>query len=362
MAESAAAVGRLTVVVAQTPGAKSTASLLSTIDEAVDSRCACGCGRELDPNGPSAWYATPGCQWQYAQRHATNPREVYDRADAMDWNIGWVPGIRVRDGIGGPVVTPRRETPTVEPAVQTVREQISNRYLFGGLKPVVRLPIPEPSGTWNLAAHTWFSIDEEWHPVGTCPLPWLRQCPQCGPVEVREVYRPTLPPTDAMDTTYPRDQVCAQCGRTFPLPLVANWREDVRLDAVALRLVAPDTTRYMTKVSNHLIDAAAAVGQTMVAQFAWRDVERALVHALTYREPCAVQLCGEKGRAYFESSRRLPLRVDVSPGRGGWATRCVPLPLGKFWLCPEHESDLLRMDDPLIGLPLLGYERLTAVP
>jgi hypothetical protein len=40
--------------------------ILVTIDAAIAELCACGCRRPLDPNGPSAWWATEGCQarWQ----------------------------------------------------------------------------------------------------------------------------------------------------------------------------------------------------------------------------------------------------------------------------------------------------------
>lgn len=47
--------------------------ILNAIDAAVESRCACSCGRALDPNGASMWFATPECQWRYQQQHANNP-------------------------------------------------------------------------------------------------------------------------------------------------------------------------------------------------------------------------------------------------------------------------------------------------
>ena len=38
-------------------------------------------GAKLDPDGPSMWFATPRCQWDFRQQHADNPGEVYSRPD-----------------------------------------------------------------------------------------------------------------------------------------------------------------------------------------------------------------------------------------------------------------------------------------
>jgi hypothetical protein len=45
--------------------------ILDRIDTAIEGRCACGCGTQLDPNGPSAWFATESCQ-----RRWNRPRVV----------------------------------------------------------------------------------------------------------------------------------------------------------------------------------------------------------------------------------------------------------------------------------------------
>ncbi len=47
--------------------------VLATIDDAVEGRCACGCGQPLDPDGPSGWFATEGCQWLWQRGHADEP-------------------------------------------------------------------------------------------------------------------------------------------------------------------------------------------------------------------------------------------------------------------------------------------------
>lgn len=65
-----------------TPATRATPDALAAIDATVDGLCACGCGRRLDPAGPSGWFADAGCQWRYLQRHATDPTDVYRRSDA----------------------------------------------------------------------------------------------------------------------------------------------------------------------------------------------------------------------------------------------------------------------------------------
>jgi hypothetical protein len=62
--------------------------ILERIDAAVAELCACGCGRTLDPDGPSAYYATPECQRRWAGAHATDPDDVYTRPDAADVYAG----------------------------------------------------------------------------------------------------------------------------------------------------------------------------------------------------------------------------------------------------------------------------------
>src|SRR5690606_18712885 len=45
--------------------------VLDRIDATLNGRCACGCGRKLDPAGPSAWFAGERCQrrWERDQAH-----------------------------------------------------------------------------------------------------------------------------------------------------------------------------------------------------------------------------------------------------------------------------------------------------
>lgn len=79
--------------------------IIDQIDAAVAERCACGCNTALAPDGPSGWFATQGCQHRWAQRHATDPDDVYGRADAAMYPpdpARWVPRDHVEPATGDP--------------------------------------------------------------------------------------------------------------------------------------------------------------------------------------------------------------------------------------------------------------------
>lgn len=44
--------------------------------------CACGCGRPVDPDGASFYFATDTCQHRWHDRNVDNPEDVYRRLDA----------------------------------------------------------------------------------------------------------------------------------------------------------------------------------------------------------------------------------------------------------------------------------------
>lgn len=59
-----------------------TAGPVDDITAAVDALCACPCRRPIPPDGPSGWFAGPGCQQDWYSGRATDPEQVYDRVDA----------------------------------------------------------------------------------------------------------------------------------------------------------------------------------------------------------------------------------------------------------------------------------------
>lgn len=56
---------------------------LTAIDATLEQRCACGCGTELDPAGPSAWFAHERCQSRW-RRQAAAGAPPTDRRDPRD--------------------------------------------------------------------------------------------------------------------------------------------------------------------------------------------------------------------------------------------------------------------------------------
>jgi hypothetical protein len=62
--------------------------ILDRIDAAVDELCACGCGRQVPPDGASAYFATPECQRNWHSAQATDADAVYRRPDAASVYVG----------------------------------------------------------------------------------------------------------------------------------------------------------------------------------------------------------------------------------------------------------------------------------
>jgi hypothetical protein len=89
--------------------------ILDTIDAATGALCACGCARPLDPDGPSAWWATEDCQqtWQsgrpdLADFHAALSRVFEAYAAAIrDWVAALSPVVEAFEACAE---QPRRNT------------------------------------------------------------------------------------------------------------------------------------------------------------------------------------------------------------------------------------------------------------
>lgn len=59
-----------------------TGDRIADIDAAMAGDCACGCGIPIDDASPSAYFATPGCQWRWSQRNADVAPGFYRTEDA----------------------------------------------------------------------------------------------------------------------------------------------------------------------------------------------------------------------------------------------------------------------------------------
>lgn len=91
---------------------RTSGDILDRIDDAIEERCACGCGRPLPADGPSGFFATQECQARWHAAQATSPDDVYERDDAAVMYVG-------HDG--APLLGVEQETPdTLEPADDNV--------------------------------------------------------------------------------------------------------------------------------------------------------------------------------------------------------------------------------------------------
>src|SRR5262245_58703060 len=120
--------------------------ILAAIDAAVEQRCACGCGEQLDPDGPSAWFVSPECQRRYHEAGTTDPEAVLSRPDAAFVH----PGL---DGAEVPLEP--RGAPSVGRALESIRNSllasIEDRRVERewdldrrGIQPLTRLPALQP--------------------------------------------------------------------------------------------------------------------------------------------------------------------------------------------------------------------------
>jgi len=62
--------------------------VLDRIDAAVDEQCACGCRKQIPPDGASAYFASPECQRRWHSAQATDADAVYRRPDAAAVYVG----------------------------------------------------------------------------------------------------------------------------------------------------------------------------------------------------------------------------------------------------------------------------------
>jgi hypothetical protein len=103
--------------------------LLDRIDAATEGRCACGCGRLLPADGPSAYWAGPDCQRRWNEARADRPDEVYERPDAAEYPPGpmrWHPGAAVTDA---DVEHIRRTIATAARAFEEFRSQFAPAFV-----------------------------------------------------------------------------------------------------------------------------------------------------------------------------------------------------------------------------------------
>lgn len=275
--------------------------ILAAIDAAVDERCACGCGRKLQSNGASAYWATEACQIQWQRRNADTDPPVDDNApvtiaEVVEFMYGSDYAVWLREEI-------ERRTP---PAKRDRTYQ------------------PQPT---VVGSHATRVYETSWVSGLRGSLRWRRRCHGCGDVtdvaERLHFPRGSRVSMFTLDETFPvvemSEQVnaCAGCGWPIDGPrLLARYRffDDLHGRRWAMQLIAGDDGE-----SAFLIEQATDCPEAVVAT--WDELEHRLMDRITYRDPCTVVGCSEKARYGYDVRRSIACDdFTVQPGK---ARLCV---------------------------------------
>lgn len=182
---------------------------LAAIDSALDDRCGCGCGRRLDPDGPSPHFATPECQHGWHGDRTHKPHEVYRRPD--------------------PVITAPAPTGRRPPSPATIRWLA----LWGFDREAIEAVDGWPRG----GAEAWFYD----------LLAYRRRCDQCGRrAQPAAGPRSIGAPEEELFVWYMSRQVageivqrCPNCAATYDGPILIGH---VELTDDEVRLILTDGT------------------------------------------------------------------------------------------------------------------------
>lgn len=255
-------------------------SVESVIDDAVarasggESRCACGCGMVLAPDGPSAWFATPTCQTRWQARDATRPAEVWRGQDAAQV-------FPEHDSMPIPLTGDGTMSFDLsDVSVEAVRAAFGS--LSAAMAGLVAAVAPLPELAWTTSprdpAPPW--------PAGDLParLRYTRWCGHCRKRVVPVLVTVVVPsPATLTWETFPDAIVAAHetrlahgCGCGTPFNGPALWsavRRNLPYRMWELTLTDdPDAERGpVMRVTDDVVRHCAGA-----AQVAWEDLERAL--------------------------------------------------------------------------------------
>lgn len=220
---------------------------LAAIDSAINNACGCGCGRRLDPDGPSLHFATPECQRSWHEDRTDNPGEVYRRADP-------VPGITDRFSDRGRQFRP--------PTLTTIRWL----SLWGFEPHAIQVPDGWPSGGAEVFFRDLLSYRRH------CDTCGRREIPQNGSYQTEEgdsnvpdvrgltwygVTRRTGRPAN------PVVQRCRRCQTTYDGPTLTG-RAVVTYDEIQLTLTD----------GSHRVDDFIAYADMVNGPHLWRETQR----------------------------------------------------------------------------------------
>lgn len=355
--------------------------ILTRIDATTEERCACGCGVPLNPDGPSAWFATAACQQRWQGAQATDPQDVYSRPDAAQVYVG-------RDGMRVPLRGDTADAPAPIAGMRgqrvayeifdewviaaTLADELLERErltadrfriegLFWAASPPLReaprrepqyaggygdpygpslteIEIPGPPDDLPLRPRRLADANPPWSHATRGPNAWQRWCPHhrghATPQErlrfnavfwqpAAEVATVARPPTTVL--------ACPVCGTIWPGPVMQAWWRSDRLSWVTeIALAAGDAIVYAAA-------SREAARSSEMIKYAWAELERQLVERLTDRGSCTWTGCTGEARYWFRRDRPVPRSHRLGDLHAGSHLR----------VCYDHYADLLR--DPIVG-------------
>jgi hypothetical protein len=277
---------------AKTKPSTSDAEVLEQIDAAVQQLCACGCGRKLVPAAASMWFYTEACQQRFQARGTVALPRQTDEAAA-------------------------RQTGTDGIDIDRFCADLDDWFDRMHLPAVWRVDEPPEPLPYSTPDSHWYA-EQGWRSAAGGPVSWVRRCEACRS-DVRPIEGNMAPPiTFMLETIDPLDllapmeirrcDMCPDCHTPWLGPkMLAQWRgPSTTFAAYELRLIAANVglTLCVSAEMAHYPDARI---------YAWTQLERGVVDALTFRERCQARGCDEIARVRFETSYVLVRELKVCP-------------------------------------------------
>jgi hypothetical protein len=297
------------------------ADVLDQIDAALAQRCACGCDRPLDPDGPSAWFATADCQWTWQNSRATHPNDVYNRPDAAAYPL--------HDA----AVTDLNESRPVSDHAASVGFDLA-------VDPALLLASTGPNEIARLA-ETFRRLAAAADPLAEARQSPALACDRRPPERGRAIVTDSRPPVIAaagVPSGLRYRRWCERCreAREPVLGLLARVRPFNPGD------YSVGTAEESRGPASQSVDHA---------HIAWRDLEHELEERR--RPVCVVPGCEAKARETYVVQHR-PGHLDLRLCGRSWR------PDDRIELCPQHGYRILRGEDPANPGPVL--DELTFPP
>src|SRR5690242_7859634 len=198
-------------------GGVMTSDILSAIDAATESLCACGCGVPLEPAGPSAWFATQDCQRRWGDGRTTSPHSIYARPEPH-WSESEL------DAMGAP---PARRSEHAVATVGLVREMRSVLQRTRPTPPVRPPRVDGPRTGCRLALFVGGPWDGDIRAVPAAEDYWMVADEPLDYFVAEEPWALSIPET----TSYCARSVWVCLPPMYELGLFERWESRLRVFA-----------------------------------------------------------------------------------------------------------------------------------